>query len=212
MDRDRSPDGLDAADVPVTADVDGDVARGYERLRDAVALALDRGGRRRGGSRCVRRRTGCRPLGRGPSPRTLVHTRSAVKPVAGTCLLAVCGGPDACRLRARCGRSCQEQPMAGCGSSVLGHAAGLTSSATGDGSVTIDWDRAVRVSRRPTRLAPGEHVGEHVLTFGHLVGARAPSRRSHRSRFLEEELSQLGLDVPSASTPTSPSGPPTRSV
>ncbi len=133
---------------------------------------------------------------------TLVHTWSAVKPVAGTCLLTVCersGTPLSTPVR----EVWPELSGAADGRMrivhVLGHAAGLASvPPPATAASLIDWDRAVRaLEEAELDWPPGEHVGEHTLTFGHLVGTLV-RRLDGRTlgRFLEEELSQpLGLDV-----------------
>ena len=82
---------------------------------------------------------------------------------------------------------------------LLSHGAGLAAlPPPGTGSSLLHWDSAVAaLAAAEPDWPPGEGVGEHALTFGHLVGeiVRRVDGRS-LGRYLAEELSgPLGLDV-----------------
>ena len=133
---------------------------------------------------------------------SLFHTWSTVKPLIGTSLL----------LLLRRSRIPVETPVAffwpelhAARSSdvtlrhVLAHAIGLVSVPyTADASALTNWDATIkRLTVATPDWEPGTGVGEHALTYGHLVGElirRLDGRTP--GAFLAEELADpLGLDV-----------------
>lgn len=186
------------------AGVVGEVRPGFEPVAVALAaaLGLQTGS---GGIQVAARHRGdwVVDLAAGSVERwSLIHTWSAVKPLAGACVLA---------LVAR-GAVGLDQPVrelwpelrAGADGRllvrhVLTHAAGLSAvPPPGTLDLLLDWDVTVAgLEAAQPEWAPGEAVGEHAMTYGHLVGElvrRADGRTL--GRFLAEELSgPLGLDV-----------------
>lgn len=134
--------------------------------------------------------------------RSLVHTWSAVKPVAGSCLLHLVGQ----------GRIGLDDPVAEVWAELtagadghlrvrhlLSHAAGLVSlPPPGTGPSLLDWPATVAaLAAAEPDWPPGQAVGEHILTYGHVVGevVRRVDGRS-LGRYLAEELAgPLGLDL-----------------
>lgn len=187
----------------MTGIVDGETASGFEPVRAALSRVVD--GRGDVGGAAMAAFVGGRPVvdlwAGSLRPQSLVHTWSAVKPVAGTCLLHLIGlgrlslddpvvrlwpeltaGHDG-RLRVR---------------HLLSHAAGLaTVPRPATGRFLLDWNRmAAGLETAEPDWVPGEGVGEHAFTFGHLVGemVRRVDGRS-LGRYLAEELSgPLRLD------------------
>jgi CubicO group peptidase (beta-lactamase class C family) len=188
----------------VTGIVDGETAPGFELMRAALSRVVEARGD--GGGAAVAAFVQGRPVvdlwGGSLGSDSLVHTWSAVKPVAGACLLhlislgrlslddplvqiwpELAAGQDG-RLRVR---------------HLLSHAAGLaTVPLPATGQFLLDWDGMVAglAAAEPDWVA-GEGVGEHAFTFGHLVGevVRRVDGRS-LGRYLAEELSgPLTLDV-----------------
>jgi len=133
---------------------------------------------------------------------SLLHTWSAVKPVAGACLLQLVE-------RGRIGlddRVVGVWPELVAGANgrlqirhLLSHAAGLASlPPPGTGSSLLDWDSVVAaLAEAEPDWPPGEGVGEHALTFGHLVGeiVRRVDGRSLGLYLAEELTGPLDLDV-----------------
>ncbi|MCO8125942.1 beta-lactamase family protein [Acidimicrobiia bacterium EGI L10123] len=131
----------------------------------------------------------------GLTPRTLVHTWSAIKPVTGACVLALVDR----------GRLDLDQPVASVWPElgddrllvrhVLTHCAGRI--ACPDADLT-DWSATTSaLAAQPPDAAPGEIVCEHAITFGFLAGelVRRVDGRT-LGTFLREELTgPLGLDV-----------------
>ena len=133
---------------------------------------------------------------------SLLHTWSAIKPVTGTCLL----------LLVERGSIGLDDPVeavwpelgaaAGGGllvRHVLSHTAGLASvPPPGTLASLTDWDATCAgLAAAEPDWPPGTAVGEHALTYGHLVGELV-RRLDGRplGRFLAEEITgPLGLDV-----------------
>lgn len=184
--------------------VDGETAPGFEPMRTALSRVVEALGN--AGGAAVAAFVEGRPVvdlwGGSLGPDSLVHTWSAVKPVAGSCLLhlisldrlslddpvvkvwpELSAGEDG-RLRIR---------------HLLAHAAGLTTvPGPATGASLLDWNGMVAglTAAEPDWL-PGEGVGEHAFTFGHLVGevVRRVDGRS-LGRYLDDELTgPLGLDI-----------------
>lgn len=133
--------------------------------------------------------------------RSLFHTWSAVKPVAGTCLLLALertGVPLDTPVRTLWPRLRAAQVSDLRISHVLAHAAGLVTVPGGDVPGLVDWDATVsRLASADPDWEPGTAVGEHALTYGHLVGELV-RRLDGRNLgvFLAEELcGPLGLDI-----------------
>lgn len=182
--------------------VEGETAPGWAPVREAVAR-VEAG---QGGALAVAAFQRGRPvvdLWAGTArPNTLFHTWSAIKPVAGTCLL----------LLVERGRLRLDDPVADFWPELdavqpgllvrhlLSHSAGLLRvPAPGTAAALLDWDRTVAglAGGQPSWTPPGAAVGEHAFTFGHLVGE--PVRRIDErplGRFLAEELcGPLDLDI-----------------
>lgn len=184
--------------------VDGETAPGFEPMRTALSGVVEVLGD--GGGTAVAAFVEGRPVvdlwGGSLGPDSLVHTWSAVKPIAGSCLLhlisldrlslddpvvkvwpELSAGEDG-RLRIR---------------HLLAHAAGLaTVPGPATGAFLLDWNGMVAglTAAEPDWL-PGEGVGEHAFTFGHLVGevVRRVDGRS-LGRYLDDELTgPLLLDI-----------------
>jgi CubicO group peptidase (beta-lactamase class C family) len=163
--------------------IEGEVAPGFEPVRDAAARALEAQG---GGGLAVAAFLHGRPVvdvwGGTVGEDGLVHTWSACKPVTGACAL----------LLVERGRLSLDEPTR----HVLTHAAGRDTVPGGDVARLVDWDAtcAALAAAEPD-WPPGTAVGEHALTYGHLVGelvrAADPEGRS-LGRFLEDEI---GVDV-----------------
>jgi CubicO group peptidase (beta-lactamase class C family) len=135
-------------------------------------------------------------------PESLLHTWSAIKPITGACLLHL----------ASVGRVSLDQPVVRIWPELLAaksgrlrirhlltHSAGLASlPAPGMGSSLLDWHGTCSaLAGADPDWTPGESVGEHAFTFGHLVGevVRRVDGRS-LGRYLADELTgPLGLDV-----------------
>jgi CubicO group peptidase (beta-lactamase class C family) len=196
------PSPVDEDRLFVAMTVEGETAPGWASVREAVArVEADQGG-----ALAVAAFHRGRPvvdLWAGTARQnTLFHTWSAVKPVAGTCLLLLV---DRGRLRLddRVADFWPELAAAQPGLRVwhlLSHSAGLVRvPAPGTAASLLDWDRTVAGLARqpPAWTPPGTAVGEHAHTFGHLVGE--PVRRIDGrplGRFLADELcGPLGLDI-----------------
>jgi CubicO group peptidase (beta-lactamase class C family) len=184
--------------------VHGEVSPGYDAVAEAVAESLE-GGSRSGGvavAAFVHGELVVDVWGGAAGERTLFHTWSAVKPLVGTCLLLLVER-DRVRLDAPVRDIWPELSAAADGRMrvrhVLAHAAGLASvPPPGTAASLLDWTASVAALERvdPDWTA-GEAVGEHALTYGHLVGELV-RRLDGRSigRFLEAELcTPLGIDV-----------------
>jgi CubicO group peptidase (beta-lactamase class C family) len=173
--------------------VSGEVAGGYEPVREAAARVLEGQG---GGGLAVAAFVDGRPVvdlwGGTVAEDGLVHTWSACKPVVGACLL----------LLVERGRVQLDQPVQDLWPElrapatirdVVSHRAGLV---TLPGTVAdlMDWDATCAgLAAAEPDWVPGMAVGEHALTYGHLVGElvrRVDGRRL--GRFLADEL---GLDI-----------------
>lgn len=133
---------------------------------------------------------------------SLVHTFSAVKPVAGTCLLQLAERHQL-SLKTKVASLWPELEAARSGElrvrHLLTHSAGLASiPAPGTAVSLLDWPGTIgRLSAAVPDFVPGEAIAEHAYTFGHLVG-EVLRRANGRSlgRYLDEELAgPLGLDV-----------------
>ena len=183
--------------------VAGTVAAGFEPVRGAVVRALEEQG---GGGIAVAAIVAGQPvvdLWAGEVGRdTLIHTWSAIKPVIGTCLLLLVQR-DAIALDDPVARFWPELRAARGGRlrvrDVLCHAAGLVSlPPPGTAASLLDWaGTCERLAMAEPDWQPGEAVGEHALTYGHLVGelVRRVDGRSI-GRFLAEELAgPFGLDL-----------------
>ena len=182
--------------------VGGVVADGFEPVRDAFAEVAAG----QGGGACVAAYVGGRVVvdlwGGTVGRDTLVHTWSAIKPVTGACLL----------LLVERGQVSLDDPVrtlwpelrAGADGRllvrhVLSHAAGLASvPPPGTLAGLVDWDATCAgLAAAEPDWEPGTAVGEHALTYGHLVGelVRRIDGRT-LGRFLAEEVTgPLGLDV-----------------
>jgi CubicO group peptidase (beta-lactamase class C family) len=133
---------------------------------------------------------------------TVFHTWSAIKPVAGTCLLLLIER-GRLRLDDRVARTWPELGAARPDLQVrhlLGHAAGrIAVPVPGTAASLLEWDHVIAglAGAPPDRAPPGSAVGEHAFTFGHLVGemVRRIDGRPLR-RFLAEEIcGPIGLDI-----------------
>jgi CubicO group peptidase (beta-lactamase class C family) len=181
--------------------VDGDVAPGFEPVRDELARVLES----QGGGLAMAAFVGGRPVvdlwGGTVGEDTLVHTWSAIKPVTGACLLTLVGR----------GAVSLDDPVADVWPELaagrdgklrirhfLTHSAGLSAVPGGDARGLTHWDDTVRaLAEQEPEWVPGTDVGEHAQTFGHLVGevVRRVDGRTP-GRFLAEELAgPLDLDV-----------------
>lgn len=131
----------------------------------------------------------------------LFHTWSVIKPVTGACLLHCverAGGDLSTpvtdvwpRLRAVRGTGMTVRH-------VLGHAAGLVSVPGGDAGLLVDRDATfAALEAAVPDWPPGTAVGEHALTFGHLVDRLllALGGRGVRRYLAEEFRSATGLDL-----------------
>lgn len=187
--------------MPVS--VEGETARGFERVRDAVARVCDAQGE---GGVAVTAIVDGEPVvdvwAGGIDADTLIHTWSAIKPVVGACLLLLVNRGRASlddlvrrfwpELRAAQRTDLRVRDP-------LCHAAGLASvPPPGTAASLLDWERACSgLAAAEPDWEPGAEVGEHALTYGHLVGELV-RRIDGRSigRFLAEELAgPLDLDL-----------------
>lgn len=133
---------------------------------------------------------------------SLYHTWSAIKPVVGTCLLHLLEA-GAAQLDTPVSRIWPELHAGREGNltlrHVLGHAAGLAAVPDpGTLASLTDWDRTVDLlARAEPGWALGSAVGEHAMTFGHLVGElilRLDGRMA--ASYLAEEIARpLALDL-----------------
>jgi CubicO group peptidase (beta-lactamase class C family) len=183
--------------------VHGEVSPGYDAVAEAVADVLD--GTRSGGvavAAFVHGELVVDVWGGAAGERTLFHTWSAVKPLVGTCLLLLVERGHV-RLDTPVRDIWPELAAATDGRMqvrhVLAHAAGLASvPPPGTAASLLDWTASVAaLERADPDWTPGQAVGEHALTYGHLVGELV-RRLDGRSigRFLDDELcAPLGIDV-----------------
>jgi CubicO group peptidase (beta-lactamase class C family) len=183
--------------------VAGTVAAGYEPVREALArVSQDQGN----GGIAVAAIADGQPvvdLWAGEVGRdSLLHTWSAIKPVVGTCLLLL-AARGVVALDDPVARYWPEMRAARNGRmrihDVLCHAAGLVSvPPPGIASALIDWEGTCdRLAAAVPDWEPGSAVGEHALTYGHLVGELV-RRIDGRTvgRFLTDELAvPFGLDL-----------------
>jgi CubicO group peptidase (beta-lactamase class C family) len=171
--------------------IDGSVAAGYDVVVDALADC--------GPGVAVAAFVGGRPAvdvwTDDLVSDSLICTWSAMKPVAGACLLLLVDR----------GRIDLDHPVEATWPELgddrllvrhlLTHTAGRV---TVPAVPLVDWDRSVaELAGMPPDWPPGEVVCEHALTFGHLVGevVRRVDGRS-LGRFLADELARpLGLDT-----------------
>ena len=182
---------------------EGLVADGFEPVREAVdeALAMQAG---EGAIAVAAYLHGELVLelwaGTG-TDRSLLHTWSAIKPVTGSCLLLlVARGAVALDTPVR--EVWPELRAASDGRllvrHVLTHQAGLASIPSGGAIGLLDWDRSIAaLEAAEPDWPPAGGIGEHALTYGHVVGelVRRVDGRPFE-RFLREELTEpLGLDV-----------------
>lgn len=129
------------------------------------------------------------------TPRSLVHTWSAIKPVTGACVLLLVER-DALDL---------DQPVASVWPAladpdllvrhVLTHTAGRIAAPSSD---LTDWDATVAtLATQPADARPGELICEHALTFGFLAGelVRRVDGRSLGAFFRDEVAVPLDLDI-----------------
>jgi CubicO group peptidase (beta-lactamase class C family) len=134
-------------------------------------------------------------------PHTIVNAYSVVKPLAAACLLLLVergrvGLDDpVTRWWPELGAAGKERITV---RHVLAHEAGLTLFDRPPSLPTVlDWDAMIRLlEASPPEWRPGTAHGEHVVTYGHLVGevVRRVDGRS-LGTFLREELaSPWGLD------------------
>jgi CubicO group peptidase (beta-lactamase class C family) len=170
-------------------------AAGFEPVRDAVAQVLEA---QNAGGVAVAAIVDGQPvvdLWAGDVGReTLIHTWSAIKPMVGTCLLLLVDRGHIAlddvvvRFWPELGAARDSQLRVG---DVLCHAAGLASlPLSGTAASLLEWDRTCeRLAIAEPDWQPGSAVGEHALTYGHLVGELV-DRVDGRSigRFLAEEL------------------------
>lgn len=177
--------------------IHGETARGFDAVRAAAARVLADGG-----GFALAASVHGRPvvdLWSGSIGRDgLVHTWSVIKPVTGTCLLLLVER-GALRLDDPVGGIWPELsagPLTV--ADVLTHAAGLVTVPGGDVANLVDRAATVSALERATPdWRPGGHVGEHAMTFGHLVGelVRRVDGRG-LGRFLADELAgPHGLDL-----------------
>ena len=184
--------------------VEGEIASGFEPVRAALSGVVEPLGGHGGVALAafVEGRPVVDLWGGALRPDSLVHTWSAFKPVAGACLLHLISlgrlslddpvvrvwpelsGAQSGRLRIR---------------HLLSHSAGLTTlPPPATGAFLLDWNGMIAgLSLLESDWLPGERVGEHAFTFGHLVGEvirRVDGRGL--GRYLQEELSgPLMLDI-----------------
>lgn len=129
------------------------------------------------------------------TPRSLVHTWSAIKPITGACVL----------LLVERGALDLDQPVASVWPElvdpdllvrhVLTHTAGRVSAPATD---PADWDATTAaLAAQPADARPGELICEHALTFGFLAGelVRRVDGRSLGTFFREEVAGPLDLDI-----------------
>ncbi len=157
--------------------VDGETASGFESVRAALSRVVEALGD--GGGGAVAAFVKGRPVGDlwGGSvrPDSLVHTWSAVKPMAGTCLLHLIS-LGRLRLDDPVVRVWPELTAGQNGRlqirHLLSHAAGLaTVPLPARGPFLLDWNGMVAgLTAAEPDWVPGESVGERAFTFGHLVG------------------------------------------
>jgi CubicO group peptidase (beta-lactamase class C family) len=181
----------------------GEVAPGFEPVRDAFARTFDELGELGAGvaveieGRMVVDLWG----GEGWGRDTLVHVFSVTKPIAAYCALLLLDR-GALELDAPVARYWPEYAQAGKERTtvrhLLSHQAGLPAlRAPVSLEDVLDWDRAVALlAAEPPEWEPGTRHGEHVLFFGHLVGelVRRVDGRSVGTFWREEVAEPWGLD------------------
>ena len=184
--------------------VGGEVAPGFDAVRQAFGSVL--ADQPPGGGACVTAYVDGRVVvdlwGGTVGRDTLVHTWSAIKPVTGACLLLLVdrgavGLDDPVEavwpeLRAAAGGRLLVRHL-------LTHTAGLASVPPPRTLASLtDWDATCAgLAAAEPDWEPGTAIGEHALTYGHLVG-EVVRRLDGRTlgRFLAEEITgPLGLDV-----------------
>ena len=182
---------------------DGAVADGFEPVRDAVdaALAMQDGAGAITVAAYVHGELVVDLWAGTARSDSLLHTWSAIKPVTGTCLLLLVDR-GAIELDTPVREVWPELRAAADGRllvrHVLTHQAGLESIPGGDARGLLDWERAISgLEAADPDWPPGEGIGEHALTYGHLVGelVRRVDGRPF-AEFLRAELTEpLALDV-----------------
>jgi CubicO group peptidase (beta-lactamase class C family) len=190
--------------------VQGDVAPGFEAVRDAFAENFERRGERGAATAAV---VDGRPVvdlwggtaddaGTPWARDTIVHLYSVTKPFVATCALVLVDR----------GRVALDDPVAAIWPAfakagkrdvtlrhLLAHQAGLlTLTGIHEPAVLLDWERttALLAAERPA-WEPGSRAGEHALFFGHLVGevVRRVDGRTVGAVLRDEVAGPWGLDV-----------------
>ena len=180
--------------------IHGEVAPGFEPLRDALAglqvpgaaLAVEVGGE---------------PVadlwsGPGWERDSIVHLFSGSKPMPALCVLRLI---DAGRLGLddRVTSVWPEYGAAGKQDTTVRHLLSHQSGMVGFAApqpveVLLDWDRCIaQIEAEPPEWPPGAQHAEHALLYGHLLGelVRRIDGRSVRRFFREELAEPLGLDI-----------------
>lgn len=199
------------ATTEIRQTVDGSTAEGYEAVRRVFQELVDEGAETgaglsvwRGGEEVVRLGAGWADVGRTRPwrPDTLVQPYSVSKPFAAlAALVAVRAGsleldrPLADVWREYGGNGKERTTLR----QVLTHRAGQPRFPASAAGVDPLDDAALRASlaAAPPEYAPGTRVGEHALTYGHLIdGAlRAGAGTTLGEVFNEEVRPALGLDA-----------------
>lgn len=182
-------------------EVYGSVAEGFESLEDTACHVASRHDAGAFAFAAHHRGQLVADLWAGCARDALFHTWSVVKPVTGACLLH---SIERARADVR-------QPVAQLWPNlraavdtgltieqVLGHAAGLVTVPGGDARLLVDRQQSLAaLEATAPDWGPGTAVGEHALTFGHLVDALllALDGRDARNYWREEIGGPAGLDL-----------------